>query len=617
MEGPLPMHGRLHALLAPLRRWPELVLLAALPLVLLAFNPVWIYSRLYHDPWIYFGHMQNFAGHTRTFGDLYPAARLTVVLPGAIAYKVFPPVLANHVLHLGVYYLALASLYYVVTQSVGRRAGIVVAIVCGCHFFFLEAVGWDYADGFIVAYFFAALASLAKAALAPRWRGWLAVAGALACAMVVANVTAVVLAPLLVAYYIVQNRNRQRAPLDAGATWFALGGLGVLLVLGTFNWRINGRFWFMASQLDFARSLPPNVHNPFHSDLRGWIRGAYWLIFPALAGLGAVLHVGQLLFVSPRPPRHRIWIALLWHAQFLLMFGGLGALHVRTQYAFLQQWFYVSFLVLPLAFLSLAATWSGWLGRLTPGAFRGFGAGLACVMVASAAAPWLDGDPGSWGRPAKFIAVGLSIVAGALPVLARPRLGIGLAAAAALAGLNGLCRHEFLTKTGFPAPHHPVVMMDASQALDPERPKVFRAIYDCTQIARKLDRLANVWFWFDMKEPLGPVYNNAVCTHWWSRRWINRDFPSLIESNQAADPAFQPGRKIMILSQDPEAQEKAVASLLTRGIAAKAAGQHAVGEAPIAFTVSVLEILPQAPAHSAARPSQAERTDDERRANLD
>ncbi len=584
-------YGRFHALLAPLRRQPELALLAALPFVLLALNPNWIYSRLYHDPWIYFGHMQNFTGHSRTFGDLYPAARLSVLFPGVLAYKLFPAVLANHVLHLTVYFLALGSLYYVVSQTVGRRAGFVASLVCGCHFFFLEAIGWDYADGFIVAYFLAGLACLAKAAIAPMWRGWLALAGAMACAMVVANITAVVLAPLLVAFYFVHNRNRQRTPLVASAGWFALGAVGLFCVFGTINWKINGRFWFLASQFNFARSTSsePNV---FHSGLRSWIGGAYWLVFPALASAGAMLRLGQVFIASERPPRHRVWIAGLLHGQLLLALGGLFALQWRTQFSFLQQWFYVSFLIMPLAFLSLGETWSGWLSRLTPAVFRGFGAALVIGLIASAVVPWAADASGTWGRSARIATVILGVGAIAVPCFGRPNIGTALAAALLLAGLNGLCRHEFLPKSGFPPIHHGVILMDASQALDAERPKIFRAIHDCTQIARGADRQANVWFWFDKDEPLGPVYNNAACTHWWHLRMISREFPSLAPS-VPNDPSLQAGRKIMVLSQDPHAQDKALATLRAQGVDAKPAGQHAVGQAPVAFTVSVLEILPR------------------------
>jgi hypothetical protein len=194
-----------------------------------------------------------------------------------------------------------------------------------------------------------------------------------------------------------------------------------------------------------------------------------------------------------------------------------------------------------------------------------------------------------------------------LPFVARPQLRFGLAAAVALAGLNGVCRHEFLMKNSFPPKPDRDHLLSAGQALDSERPKIFRAVYECTQIAGKLDRQANVWFWFDTQEPLGAVFDNVSCTHWWSHRYINREFPAILKPIRPRNPAFQPGRKIMVLSADPQAQDKALNSLRAQGITAKACEQHAVGEAPIAFTVSVIEILSRA---------QAERSDDVNRVSL-
>lgn len=607
MEPTVMSHGRIHALLAHLRRQPELPLLAALPLVLVALNPVWIYSRLYNDPWLYFGHMQNFPGLSRAFGELYPASRLTILFPGVLAYQLFPADVANHVLHLGLYYLALGSLFYLVTQTVGRRAGFVCCLICGCHFFFLEAVGWDYSDGFIVGYFLASLACLARAIRTPAWRRWLCLAGVMACAMVVANITSAVLLVLLVAFFVAWNRKGRRVPQAGAAVHFACSGLGLLILLGFLNWLINGRFWFLASQFEFARKTTPNASNAFHADLQAWIGGAYWLVFPTVAALGAVGRLSQLFWnrndlerwdwLSHR--RHRI--AVLWHGQFLLVVTALLLLQLGTQYAFLQLWFYVSFLVMPLAFLSLSETWSAWLKQIDRATYRGFCAAVSVSFIASAVVPWFGNAPGTWGVPARIIAMGLVGFTGILPFVARPQLKFGLAAAVMLAGLNGVCRHEFLTKTGFPTPHHSFIMLDACQALDSERPKTFRAIYECSQIARQLDRQANVWFWFDRNEPLGPVFNSASCTQWWTRRCINRDFPAILKPIRPRNPAFQPGRKIMVLSADPQASSKALDSLRAQGITAKACEQHAVGETPIAFTVSVLEILAR---------TQAERSDD-------
>jgi hypothetical protein len=235
-------------------------------------------------------------------------------------------------------------------------------------------------------------------------------------------------------------------------------------------------------------------------------------------------------------------------------------------------------------------------------------------LVVSQGLPWLAENPGAWGRIAKVAGVVLAAVAALAPSLAPRRATLALAGLVAIVGLNGLCRHEFLTKTGFLPLHHGPIMMDASQALDPLRPQAFRAIYDCAQLARKIDQTANVWFWFDMNERLGPVYNIVTCTHWWDARTINRGFPALhpeaglmrdaqVVPFNTAHAAYQPGRKIIILSEDPAAMDKAVASLQARSVNVRPVDAHAVGTGRVAFTASVLEIL---------SPTRVEKTGDAR-----
>jgi hypothetical protein len=569
------------------RRRPEFALLIALPIVLLAFNPGWIYSRLYHDPWIYFGHMQNLAGHTRAFGDQYPASRLTVTAVGAAVYKLFPPVVANHVLHLGLYYLALGSLYYVVGQSVGRRAGVMTAVACGCHFFFLEAVGWDYSDGFIVAYYLGSLACLTRASVANSWRRWVALGGVLAIAMVIANMVSVILVPSLLLYFGVVNHWRQRVSIVLAASCFFTGAASLTVALGTLNYKIAGQFWFMASQFQFAGSTSVTEVNIWHMDLGAWIGKAYWLVFPSMAAMAAVLRLVRLGIGLDTLPRHRMALAILWHGQLLVGMVGLLTMQIFTQYWFMQMWFYVSYLLMPMAFFSLAEVWSAWLTPMSSRAFGAFTLGLGGALIASATMPSIGQDFGAWGRPAKVATLAAAIGAAGLPFFRMPRGASALLTVVLLAGLNGVCRHEFLVTSGFSAIHHTEGLMAESQALDAFRPQAFRAIHECAALARERAPDTHVYYWFDMTEPLGPVFESASCTQWLHLRFINRAFPSLSAPNHAG---LQPGRTILVLSQLPSAGERAVTALNACGVNAQLAGVHSVGRSPIRFTAAIVEI---------------------------
>jgi hypothetical protein len=590
--------GLFAAVAGKVRRRPEVIALALLPLVLLALNPNWAYSRLHYDPWIYFGHMTNFNGHMKAFGDLYAASRLSVVLPGAVAYKLFPPVVANHMLHLGLYYLAVGSLYFAASRTVGRRAATVISLVCGCHFFFLEAVGWDYADGFVIAYFLAATAALAAAAESGWWRFWLTVAGGFAACMVIANLTAAVLMGVLVLYFLIHNRCRQRLPLDAGGFWFAAGGVAVVLVLSVVSYKANGRFWFLASQLQFASTQKSDGLNPFHAELSTWVWNGYWLLFPAVAAISSALRLGKAA-VTRTPPE---WSAVAWHAGLWGLGGLLVYTQTRTSYSFLQHWFYVSMLLLPLSLLVLADCWAGWLKAISPRGCRLVAVVLGLGLIASAVWPW-GSSTETWGEPAKYGVAVLATVAVVVPLLNGGRLLPAVLAVVAVAGLNGLCRHEFRIRSCFPELYRATIQIDESQAFDDRRAAVFRAVHEFTQVVRRYDKTANTWFWFDSDEPLGPVYNSAVCTHWWSRRFLNRDFPNLTALADRdphvptppidrTHPACQPGTRITVLSEDPAGDVKAVAAFAARGIGLRPLGHHIAGGPPVAFNVWVFEVLP-------------------------
>src|SRR5207248_5309215 len=237
-----------------LRLHPAVPVLLVLPWLLLLADPRWVYGSLYRDAWVYFGFFQDLPGHLRAFPDYYGCSRLSVTLPGWLVYRLLPPVAANLALHLAVYYAAVFAVYGVFARVAGRRVGLHVAVLLGGHPFFLKAAGWDYIDGFVIAYFLLAQALLTRAADSERWRSWAFAAGVAAGAMVVANVA---FAPLLLApagWFVVLNRPARRRPLRLAGVWFAAGACGLVLLLGLVSGSLGGRLFFLAPSLDFIRN---------------------------------------------------------------------------------------------------------------------------------------------------------------------------------------------------------------------------------------------------------------------------------------------------------------------------------------------------------------------------
>jgi hypothetical protein len=130
--------------------WWHPVLLALLPLALLAADPRWLSSGLFLDPYIYLGYYLDLPGHLQAFPDHYISTRLPALMPGWLVYQLLPTVAANAALHLGLLYLAVALAYRLLVMTAGARTALLVCAVLVSNPFFLSAIGTDYTDGYAV-----------------------------------------------------------------------------------------------------------------------------------------------------------------------------------------------------------------------------------------------------------------------------------------------------------------------------------------------------------------------------------------------------------------------------------------------------------------------------------
>src|SRR2546423_886822 len=84
-------------------------LVLAWPWVLLAVNRSWLFlNGSFVDGWIYFGFFHNlreyqniYASANSTHQGFYYDDRLSWILPGYLVYQLFPPLVANYILHIG------------------------------------------------------------------------------------------------------------------------------------------------------------------------------------------------------------------------------------------------------------------------------------------------------------------------------------------------------------------------------------------------------------------------------------------------------------------------------------------------------------------------------------
>ncbi len=341
----------------PLRRlaWDMLALLA-LPFAIYALAPERFYPPLQHDSWLYHGCYIDLPAAQNLFANDYYSSRLTVTIPGWLVYSALPPIAANIVLHLLLYYAGVFSLLNVVSVASNRRAGFLAALVLGGHGFFQLAIASDYTDGYGCVYHLLALMCGTRASTSTRWQVWAIGAGIAASALVVANLVYVVFVPGIVFHYLLVNRNHSTL---TSAALFVLGALGLIVALGAFHIAIGGPFWFLAPSVTFAGKA--SGANVFKAPVASWLPHAVWLVLPAVALLSSLI---WCLF-SRRGSAATVWFQI----HLLLAVSGLAYFESKPQVSFLQNWFYATPLLVPLSMLALGTQWGTWLGRLSARAY--------------------------------------------------------------------------------------------------------------------------------------------------------------------------------------------------------------------------------------------------------
>ena len=524
---------------------PGLAALALLPLVLLALDSNWIFSGPHRDAWIYYGYFENGVAYLRRFQEEYYSSRPAVILPGFLLHHLLPTVAANVLLHLALYWAAVVSFYLAVKELFGSRVALLTGLALGCHPYFLQAAGWNYVDGFGIAYFLTAMLLLTRATASRRWRPLLLAAGALFAALLSTNVFyAAVYLPLLAGHFLVLNRRRGRIPLLAASVWAGAGTVGLLALFGLVLRAAGGSFFYLSSSLQFLAGTIGTA-NPFRDRTYTWLVEAVWLVFPVACLIGAVLLLGR---AATDPSLRRDSVRLWLQAQLLLL-----ALMVVYFQAFgdtgvLQNFFYASLLI-PASFLAFAGQIASLTAELPRRRFGSLAAGIALLQVIPLLIPRI---PGLYYEVAPLF----------VPLL----IALGMVAAARwrtdgeralVAVFLCLAASQLLVRQG-----GTIFQQFERHGLDG------RGLYSqMTRAMRALDLFdpsGKLRLWYDAEAEEGIVYDALASAFLLCPRMINLDFPDLQAPRMCDGAALEPGVQIAILSGDPSAFEKADAAL--RGV---------------------------------------------------
>jgi hypothetical protein len=237
-----------------LRAAEPFLILAALPLVLLAFNGSWLWdSPYYHDSNVYIGFFRHYLEFTPPYIENYKLSRLPFVLPGVLLYALFPAGVAHHVLHL-VFLIAEAWLVFALAR---RRFGAHAAFVAAAAvlvFTFSHTLP-SYHNQAASTYFVAALALLELPAHWPAARRTLLAGALFALAVTTDTIVGTMLPVLALRAVVVTEAPRTPVRLALQAAYGLAGVLAAFAVLGAANAALGGPFLFFVEQLKYSLGM--------------------------------------------------------------------------------------------------------------------------------------------------------------------------------------------------------------------------------------------------------------------------------------------------------------------------------------------------------------------------
>src|SRR5258706_993321 len=277
-------------------KYSDGIIIFVFPILLASLNSNWIFTPatdFLPDPWFYLGYFRYFYAYAPAFPSniYYFVERLTWNVPGYYIYQIFPPLQANYVLHLGVCYIALFSLYGTLHTLFNSRTALLTTLLLGSYPWFLRAVGWDYVDGIGIAQMLLRIYILTVASRSHRLRLYAFFAGIVHASLLTTNLFWVGFAPSWAAYFLLINQPIFKAKalqLFGKATYFILGNVALIVIVGIFYHSVTGNYNFFRNGLAFSTHLSHNTESiKFAGNLYKHMP-PFWHLIPIMVGIGTI-----------------------------------------------------------------------------------------------------------------------------------------------------------------------------------------------------------------------------------------------------------------------------------------------------------------------------------------
>jgi hypothetical protein len=486
------------------------------------------------DSWVYTGFFLSLPEHLARWGGTYYATRLSWILPGFAAHQLFPPVIANDVLHLGFYYVLLFSVYSLVTSGINRTTAIIVTLLVAWNPELLASMSWDYVDGAVITYFAVSLLCFEKASSSgARWWLWAAAAGVGLACLASANLVGTTLWPVCGFFLLLRagaTRWRTTAAILAVA---AVGAIATFAVFGFLNQEVGGRLLYLKASVDYAGS---RLWLPSPWDVAGvaWFPDTPHLILPAVAALGAVLALAGRWRVASSFSG-TVQLTFLTTVVWWVIHSTLWTHSAHVSY-------YISYLV-PLGLLALAVHPDSPLD-VTPTLRLRHAIALELAILGLLIIHFLVFRHGDevWGAVAATLGVKFSTPNGINALVA---VVVGVLALASLRFIRPLWFRWPAFLLALLMAYSSVPTNWATQGTPLAREDFALTVSAHRFIAQHLNRSRGLRFWYSLGVGEPRPYRNISSTYLWGWTLVNEAMPSL-DAAQAA--TLVPDAQLVVLA---------------------------------------------------------------------
>ena len=567
-----------------------------LPFLLLQINNSWIFHYpVSIDAWIYSGFHLHLREFLTAFGGTYYASRVPWTVPGWLSHLIFSDERALYVLHFGVFYLAAFSLYHAIRNIFANRAAaFTTALVMGTHAYFLVAVGWDYVDGYSIAWLLASLAALSSAAIRRRWRLAAVAWGIAMCLTISTYILLVLFLPIEIGIFLLLNRFAGKRPIVPCSILAVSGGVGATVTLGLINWLLGGPFLYLVGQIN---PLSTVAANRFRWDLplAKWVWNSPWLLLPAIAFTFSCVflwrHKKSVVQKMRSADSTLDWEVSLFICCLADVAASLIFVAMEADHFYVLQIDYRANSLLPFALLAVGGAFAAMCKPLP--SIRGIG--FLIGMMAIALSPWLLT---TFAVPAVRFVFGSGDLIHGLPLTLGWIIGGALLIAFFLerscGELGAAMVIAFLSIIGIGA--RPGLRLPDGVSVgylsfppDPAFKQETLAVFDASRDVGRYDPDARARFWFDANDPRARDLQDVVSTYLYAYSLVNDGFPNLI-AKDGRRASIAPGDRIILLTSTSNPIPLANAAVADQSMVFDEVAEIPIRRPEILFTAFVTDV---------------------------